>query len=486
MSHQYLVSFDTDRIKEYVFATDKLREVRGASSLLTHLNESLTDASLKQISPNCALVFSGGGSAAVLAPSEAEAQRVIATVEALYREKTFTASITGVYVPLPLATETSDFGKLMEIASLKLRQAKDEKARRTMAMIEPYLQPCAACERYPAVQVSAIDRQPICESCLAKRKAFADYREITPNAPEDLNALGGVARPPDYIGFIYADGNNMGTLLGKMERSQNYQTLAEGLQRLVADSVRTSLQKHSFRNGIQPYETLLVGGDDLIIVTAGDIALSMALDIANYFESTSPKILREVGLSAGKLTMGVGVVVAHASFPIAAFRRLAEQLLKKAKRRCAEEKYETSALDFMVVTAAGSSDVNTLREEVLSQEVFVFPHGDRRVRLTRRPYTLSEAQNLLGHLRKFKEESFPRSQLQFLYEGLFHSQLEAVYRWGKVAGRVKKEHRQLMDDFNREFGNGVNGLPPWHKGEDTDEYTSALGDLIEIYPFVQP
>jgi hypothetical protein len=43
-----------------------------------------------------------------------------------------------------------------------------------------------------------------------------------------------------------------------------------------------------------------------------------------------------------------------------------------------------------------------------------------------------------------------------------------------------------MDDFNREFGNGVNGLPPWHKGEDTDEYTSALGDLIEIYPFVQP
>ena len=35
MSEEYLICFDTDRIKEYVFATDKLREVRGASWLLT-------------------------------------------------------------------------------------------------------------------------------------------------------------------------------------------------------------------------------------------------------------------------------------------------------------------------------------------------------------------------------------------------------------------------------------------------------------------
>ena len=39
----FLVSFDTDRIKEYVFATDKLREIRGASYLLTQLNESQTE-----------------------------------------------------------------------------------------------------------------------------------------------------------------------------------------------------------------------------------------------------------------------------------------------------------------------------------------------------------------------------------------------------------------------------------------------------------
>jgi hypothetical protein len=33
-----LVAFDTDHIKEYVFGTDRLKEIRGASSLLDRLN----------------------------------------------------------------------------------------------------------------------------------------------------------------------------------------------------------------------------------------------------------------------------------------------------------------------------------------------------------------------------------------------------------------------------------------------------------------
>jgi hypothetical protein len=33
-----LVAMDTDHIKQYVFATDKLKEIRGASSILDRLN----------------------------------------------------------------------------------------------------------------------------------------------------------------------------------------------------------------------------------------------------------------------------------------------------------------------------------------------------------------------------------------------------------------------------------------------------------------
>lgn len=36
-----LVALDTDHIKRYVFATNKLKEIRGASSILDHLNRIL-------------------------------------------------------------------------------------------------------------------------------------------------------------------------------------------------------------------------------------------------------------------------------------------------------------------------------------------------------------------------------------------------------------------------------------------------------------
>jgi len=46
-----LISFDTDRIKEYVFATGDLKEIRGASGILDELNRKETERVIKSIDP---------------------------------------------------------------------------------------------------------------------------------------------------------------------------------------------------------------------------------------------------------------------------------------------------------------------------------------------------------------------------------------------------------------------------------------------------
>ena len=500
--YRFLVAFDTDRIKEYVFATDKLREVRGASRLLTILNEgapdakaeqSLTEKEIQQVSPDYQRVFFGGGSGAVLVPSQDEALKVVQAVESLYQRKTFNGSITGVCLPLARAPETEGFGASMALARLKLREKKDENAHRLLPGIRPYTQPCAACERHPAVTVSPIDQAPLCQSCTAKREAFKEYRDKSAqDAPDDLEALGEVARPPGYIGFIYADGNSTGEWTERLSSVKQYKDFAEGLNALVQSAVRDALEKYPHRRQkdqeVRPYETLLVGGDDLMLVTAGDVAFSVALEIANTYEAGSVKVLQSAGLPSERpLTLATGLVLAHASFPMAAFNRLARQLCRRAKQRCAEVDYREGALDFMVVTAAGSSDLKIARDDVLTQHSFAFSHGPREVRLTQRPYTLTEARKLLEHTQTFKGANFPRSQLQLLYEGLFHSQIEAVYRWGKVAGRVdEKKHYPVMKKFYESFGDRSGGFPPWRQGDNPRgvDFTSALGDLVEIYPFV--
>lgn len=479
MTKSHLVSFDTDRIKEYVFATEKLREIRGASRLLDSLNdEGEMQRFMASVGSNYESIFWGGGSGAVLAPSKEAAERLIEEVETLYRTGTVTASISGACIPINV--ESDNFGEKMKAAGFRLRRAKDEKAARILPGGEAFTQPCASCQRYPAMTVDADDNAALCASCARKReKEKSRKREGEQSRSfDDLNELGERSRPSGYIGFIQCDGNNTGDLLTSLPKSDSYKALAKGLRTLIEEStLNLSPESH---------EVLLAGGDDLILVTTADIALKVAIGIAQHIENQSAVLLDRVGLNGSKCTVAVSVVLAHATFPIAAFRSLADQLLKNAKRKCAEEGYRTSVIDFMVVTSAGSSDIATMRDEVLTEKSFVFPHGERKIRLTKRPYTLSQMERLINYARRCKD--IPQSQLQFLYEGLFHSQAEAIYRWGKVAGRVSKENRKVMDEFYTDFGDSVGGLPPWQSNRDEVpegvDAVTALGDLIEIYRFV--
>ena len=83
---QSLILLDTDRIKEYVFATGKLAEIRGASALLEKLNLQRTRETVCNVCPAAKVVFQGGGSALVEAP-RADAERIITAIEALYRQE---------------------------------------------------------------------------------------------------------------------------------------------------------------------------------------------------------------------------------------------------------------------------------------------------------------------------------------------------------------------------------------------------------------
>ncbi|RLC76109.1 MAG: hypothetical protein DRI61_13855, partial [Chloroflexi bacterium] len=59
----WLVSFDTDRIKDYVFATSDLKKIRGASALLEELNKEKTLGKIREIYPDLPdeYIIVGGG-----------------------------------------------------------------------------------------------------------------------------------------------------------------------------------------------------------------------------------------------------------------------------------------------------------------------------------------------------------------------------------------------------------------------------------------
>src|ERR1022692_3634800 len=98
-----LVSFDTDRIKGYVFGTDKLKEIRGASAILDGLNRVEMENIAEKIGLKYKTIYANGGSGMFLIDGDkASAERFGQEVKREYHKQTHdSASITYVFQELP-------------------------------------------------------------------------------------------------------------------------------------------------------------------------------------------------------------------------------------------------------------------------------------------------------------------------------------------------------------------------------------------------
>lgn len=464
---EWLVGFDTDRIKEYLFATNKLKEIRGASELLAKLNRGLpgqigrTEAVTRQICPTAETIYADGGGALFIVPSESIARQVIMAVEKLYREETVIASITGACLPLAPATREDGFGERVHDLSFQLGRNKARKAVLMAQPVAPYFHQCDACGRHPAAHRRSDmgQDQLICRACAIKRE---NAPPADPTEPADFEDLGKLSHPPGYLGFIYADGNLMGHRLSRLKSSVDYSGFAHGLMERLDGAVRAATGAYR-SEGKKPYVELLLGGDDLLLVTAADIALPIARDLARNFEESSVGLLEQVGIPKDQLTLSVGVVLAHVDYPIAELHRLAEKRLKTAKQCSFRAGYRTGAVDFEVVTSA------------VAQEGHPRPYQDKR------PYTLAELDKLLGHAHKLYD--FPPSQLQAMYESLHRTEKYAATLTCLLAlARTRGRDKQLA---LREFFDWSGCLtPPWLPPWCSEERHTALGDLVEIQPFI--
>lgn len=96
-----LIAFDTDHIKKYVFGTSKLKEIRGASSLLDYLNRIVME--LEGLEHKAKLVYANGGSGLFwLEGGEKEAERFGKSLQGKYHEKSSgSLSVTYAYQVLP-------------------------------------------------------------------------------------------------------------------------------------------------------------------------------------------------------------------------------------------------------------------------------------------------------------------------------------------------------------------------------------------------
>ncbi|MGH9360330.1 MAG: Cas10/Cmr2 second palm domain-containing protein, partial [Thermoanaerobaculia bacterium] len=368
-------------IQDYIFGSPRLYEMRGASALLTFFDRAVVPRLVEDSGGE--VIASGGGNFFVQFGRDDRAEAFREKVENAFFDLT---SGHGIVVESLASDEAFPAAQRELHRRLRLRKHRPEGAQASPSMA--FLKRCESCGRetadvppLPDAERGDPRRQWLGPACDRKRQMASalleaqhtprrarqevfgvpDSLEVPPlhprlvNAelPRDFESLVG----DDALATLVADGNNLGDWFTDRDRAI-YQEISHRINKAFETSLDAALDA-AFSGDPKPsVQVLICGGDDLVVAMPARRALSFAKALLESFRVEDPE-------RAGQRTgLAAGLLVAKHSFPFRQAYALAEQLLHRAKGRCAAEKLPC-ALDLLRVTA---TQVQSLEEELKARE----------------------------------------------------------------------------------------------------------------------
>lgn len=516
-----LLMADTDAIKAYVFESNKLPEIRGASRQLTDLN-----AQIGKLIPAANRIYANGGGMLAFVP-QAEAQALVAQIETLYPQETGAATITAVARPLPPDYTDDQFGDVVTWLSYLLRQRKESKAAPPFWETLPHQVRCVSCLKRPASAEYVEKWCPICHSKRAYQRRdawFNDFAASIPadalywneqrdaaTYPQDLGEIGAASHPQaGYIGFIYLDGDRIGRLLQEEIKTPNaYKQFSDKMvavtKTAVFNALSTNLQLTQVPSSpsraeldptdqigdnlwIHPFDIITIGGDDVLLIVPAHAALPIALAIGKQFGEEMTAFVQGAMRIQREISMSGGVVIAEHHTPVRVLYDLSEQLQKEAKKQ-ARDLPKGGAIDFLVLKSSDMLDSQV--SQVCENYPYTLSGGDRKhgkdLRLLGRPYSYPKLEILWRDLSQLKaSKKFANSQMhllaQSLLDGRSSSTLFFAYQQKRDKDGAYDTLRALLSSLQT---TGDDHPFPWEKitGDDAS-YQTALWDIAELYDFI--
>jgi len=547
-----LVALDTDHIKGYVFATDKLKEIRGASSILDRLNRWEMEKVAGKLQARS--IYTNGGAGLFVVDAD-KAQAFKLRIQELYREKSKgRASITGVIQELPddapddiEALMRYNLKRPLDLMRYRLRVEKDSPPDVIAPPSHPFMRPCDSCGTDYAehVQPEPGGRDTFyCASCLEKQeedgwiksrisdtvrriikgewvrgddmwgRILRYLQNVDYSFPDDPNDIGRLDRPDDfnefsqfaetkdYLGLIYADANNMGAESEKQGTLRDLKDFATGVDGAIHQAMSQAIKRYLpiariRRDGetipVFPFDILLLGGDDVVMVTDAAKAMHVALAIAQEFRS----------LTKNKYDLSVGVVLAPIKYPFGLLQDLAESALKFAKKDGARAKDgDKTRINFFKLTGGSEPDFKDVYNELYHRKDE--QKGEPEFYATLRPYTVQNLRLLLDLLAEGRKMNLGRTKLHQLREAVLEKNLTTSVQQALAALlNWRGEQRFYVAEQVYEFGqraqvprsnprDPLKGFPrvtfPWFADGKSDEgrdvYRTSLLDFIELYDLV--
>lgn len=247
--------------------------------------------------------------------------------------------------------------------------------------------------------------------------------------PQELEKLVG----DGYVALIHADGNGVGSGLGKDKPDSVRAAFFHKNRVLLRRAVQKAVDAHCPDIGSAPLIPLMLGGDDLLLVARAELALPFVVTLCAELADLQKEV------AGFKLTLGVGVVFAKHTVPIHRLHEVAEQLASSAKRRFRgfkDDELRRSVVDWVVFSTAWVDD-----PEVVRRRDWLRGSGDELRVLSQRPINVlgeTGTDSLQGLVRGAEEVArAPRAQLRYLVEQLARGRVLSELAFAELPQEAK-------------------------------------------------
>lgn len=313
-----LLSGDADKVSQFVATSLRLPDLEARSNRIKRATEAAASSIKKNLGPEC-LIFAGGGSFLAISPEKGVGDVALKAKEAF---EDFTQGEVTIAVSYVIAGGERVLGSFGDVWRDAMREMQLKKLIRPASMppsLNEGVKDCDACHIRPAVhkdrlRILPIDAAPrpesLCDHCWQLRKEGTGA------------SLDSIKGKTNFVAILKADGDDMGEVLrGKRFRDfnkNNTPSRLSVLSSLIHETCEEKLSKLVETHGGTP---VFAGGDDVLAVLPGDVALEAASNLASEFRSEM----------AGECTMSAGVAIFHYKLPVYVGLEAAQELLSKAK-----------------------------------------------------------------------------------------------------------------------------------------------------------
>ena len=363
----YLYGASVQGIQEFIFKTNKLKEIVGASEIVKGLEEDLSAYSPDEVIVNAA------GNIKAIFKSEEKAKKIVLEFPQKIMQKAY-----GITISQAIVAFEGDYPNKDDFFELEKRL----KTQRNKQNIDLDLG-LNIFELAPSTAKPAVARENIQKSPTLIDKATQQKRQAN-NKDELYNDIGKLSNTNNKIAIIHADGNGLGKLIPSLKKE------------LSAFSRNLDIAtKAAFEDATTPemkIREVILGGDDMTIICDADSALEFTHNYLKNFEEQSEK------LTGHKLTACAGITYCNEKYPFHYAVKLSEELCSYAKDTCERQ---ASCLMFHNIQ---SSNVESYEKFI--EDELIITNDKETTSLHYGPYYIDETKgtsltyfkNLLGAL----------------------------------------------------------------------------------------